>query len=232
MSIVPDSRIGKIEFYEAHIPPWTTNALAIGLEAGTVTALGTKVTAARTAYDAHLAAQQSAKTATQAFYQAVREMHSDPSMGADIIQTIKTFAQTTNNPNVYILAEIPPPAAPGTTPPPGTPQEFTVSLLQTGALELKWKCSNPSGTQGTIYEVKRGSAPGGPFSYVGASGVRTFLDETLPSNSSPVTYQVTAVRSTVRGNPALFTVNFGIGGGEGGFIVTSVTEGGSVKMAA
>ncbi|MCC6951557.1 MAG: hypothetical protein IT433_08925 [Phycisphaerales bacterium] len=125
------------------------------------------------------------------------------------------------------------PATPGTTPPPGTPFEFTVGLLQNGALELKWKCSNPSGTVGTIYEVKR-SIGSGAFAFIGVSGVKMFTDETLPNGAMPATYQVTAVRSTARGNPAQFTVNFGIGGG-GGFAITSVTEGTAatpVKLAA
>jgi hypothetical protein len=46
-----------------------------------------------------------------------------------------------------------------------------------------------------------------------------------------VTDQITAVRSTARGNPAQFTVNFGIGGP--GVIIASVVEGGgAMKMAA
>lgn len=113
--------------------------------------------------------------------------------------------------------------------PTGTPFEFIVGLLQNGALELRWKCSNPSGTQGTIYEVQRQIGSGG-FACVGASGVRSFTDDTLPSGSAPVTYQVTAVRSTSRGNPAQFTVNFGVGGP--GLTIASVTESGPVKLAA
>jgi hypothetical protein len=72
--------------------------------------------------------------------------------------------------------------------------------------------------------------------FVGASGVKSFVDDTLPSGASPVTYQITAVRSTARGNPAQFVVNFGVGGG--GFAVTSVTpvsgegDGAGVKIAA
>lgn len=234
MSIVPDSRLGKIEFYEAHLTPWANEAVDIGLTPEEVGLLETDTLAARATYNAHLAAQLAAKNATQAFYQAVRTMHSSPGRGADMIQKIKTFAQTSNDPNVYVLAQIPPPATPGTTPPPGTPFDFGVSLLQSGALELKWKCSNPAGAAGTIYEVKRGGSSTGPFTYVGASGIRSFLDETLPMGSAPVTYQVTGVRSTVRGNPAQFTVNFGVGGG--GFVITSVTEArggaGEVKLAA
>ncbi len=49
MGVVPNDRIGKIEFYEAHLTPWTANAAGIGLLPATVTALGTLTTAARTA---------------------------------------------------------------------------------------------------------------------------------------------------------------------------------------
>ena len=231
MGIVPDNRLGKIEFYEAHITPWTTNAVAIGLTAGSVTALGTLTTNARKAFDAAEAARQAAKTATQAYYDAVRAMHSGPGAGSDMIELIKNKAQTTNNPSVYTLAQIPPPATPGTTPPPGLPFNFTVGLLQNGALELKWKCNNPSGTQGTVYEVKRRVGATGAFGYVGSSGVKNFTDDTVAAGSPSVTYQVTAIRSTQRGNPGQFTVSFGVGGP--GLTIASVVEGGgTMKMAA
>jgi hypothetical protein len=231
MGVVPDDRLGKIEFYEAHLQPWTANAAAIGLAPASVTALAALVTTARKAYDGHLAAQAAARAATQSFYDAVRAMHGGPGAGADMIATIKTFAATQSDPNVYVLAQIPPPAAGGPTPPPGTPFDFTVTLMQDGSLGLRWKCNNPSGTVGTIYEVKRAMGAGGAMEFVGASGVKSFTDDTLPSGASPVMYQITAVRSTARGNPAQFVVNFGVGGG--GFAVTSVTPvGAGVKMAA
>ncbi len=231
MGVVPDNRLGKIEFYEAHLSPWTTNAAAIGLTPASVTALSGLVTNARKAYNDHLAAQEAAKAATATFYEKVRLMHAGPGAGADMIQTIKTYAQTTNNPIVYTLAQIPAPSQGGTTPPPGTPFDFTVGLLQDGSLELKWKCANPSGTVGTIYEVQR-KVEGGAFAIIGASGVKSFTDGTLPSGSAPVTYMVTAVRSTARGNPAQFIVNFGMGGG--GLTITSISgaSGGEMKMAA
>ena len=53
MAIVPDTRIGKIEFYEAHLPPWSTNAVAIGLTAAKMTAFADLVKNARSAYDSH-----------------------------------------------------------------------------------------------------------------------------------------------------------------------------------
>jgi len=235
MGVVPHDRIGKIEFYEAHAlvgRPWTTNAAAIGLLPASVTALGTLTTAARTAYNAHIAAQAAAKAATQNFYDKVRFMHSSPGAGSDMIETIKTYAATENDPNVYVLAQIPPPAqggGRGRTPPPGTPFAFTVGLLQDGSLQLTWKCRNPSGTVGTIYEVKR-KIGSGAFTFVGATGVKTLTDDALPAGSTPCTYQITAVRSTARGNPAQFTVNFGIGGP--GLTIASIAESGPMKVAA
>ena len=224
MGIVPQNRLGKVEFYESHVPVWETAPTTIGLTAAQVTALNTATENARKAYEAHVSAQQAAKAATNDFYDYVRLMHNAPGKGADMIEAIKQYAQTTNNPLVYGLAQIPPPATPGTTPPPGTPSNFTVGLLPIGAVELKWKCANPEGTNGTIYEVKRGGQ------FIGATGVKTFIDETLTS-ASPVTYQVTAVRSTARGVTAQFTVTFGTGGG--GFAITSVQgENTTVKMAA
>lgn len=228
MSIVPATRIGKIEFYESHVAPFSTHSAAIGLSPGSVSALSTATQTARSAYNAHLSAVEASKAATQFFHDKVQAMHSGPGLGSDMIQQIKTFAQTSNNPNVYVLAQIPGPGSPSELPPPGTPYAFKVNLLQTGAIELKWKCDNPSGTQGTIYEVMRRFTLDGPFSFVGASGTRSFIDQTIPAGSSPATYQVTAVRSTQRGAPAQFTVSFGVGGL--GLSIASVSEG--VKLAA
>ena len=36
IGVVPDDRIGKIDFYEAHLTPWITNAVGIGLVRGAV----------------------------------------------------------------------------------------------------------------------------------------------------------------------------------------------------
>ena len=68
---------------------------------------------------------------------------------------------------------------------------------------------------------------GGAFAFVGNPGEKAFVDETVPAGAVPVTYRITATRSTARGNPAQFTVNFGAGGAS----VTSVVAE-SVKLAA
>lgn len=210
MSIVPSTRLGKVEFYEAHIAPWTTNAVSIGLTAAQVADVKKFTEEARAAYNAQQMAADAAKAATEHFYNCVSTMHGD---GSDAIRAIKNKAETTGDPNVYVLAQIPAPTPPGPTPPPGTSSDMRVELLADGSLGLSWKCQNPEGTSGTIYEVQRriGPAPA-PFVYVGATGLKSFTDDTLPIGSSSVMYQITAVRSTARGNPAWFVVNFGVSG--------------------
>ncbi len=209
MPIVPPTRLEKIEFYENHLPPWQTNAEAIGLTAAQLAQLSAKTAAARVAWQAQQQAFEAARGATQDFYAAVSAMQK---LGAECLRSIKYRAESTDNPNVYTLAQIPPPAPPAPAPPPGTPYKFTLGLLPTGALSIKWKCDNPSGTNGTIYEVERrtGQDPG-PFTPIGSTGSRSFVDETLPAGPTRVEYQITAVRSTQRGTPALFTVYFGVG---------------------
>jgi hypothetical protein len=120
---------------------------------------------------------------------------------------------------------------PSARPAPGQPFAFAVELDQTGILTLKWKCDNPAGTQGTIYQVWRRVGPTGDFSYVGGSGTKSFIDATLPAGSSSVTYQIQAVRSTAVGPAAQFIVNFGVGG-TGGVMTASVIEGVPTKIAA
>ena len=211
MGIVPDTRLGKIQFYEDHLTPWADNAAAIGLDLPEVANLTNLTTAARDAYNAHSAARAAAKSATQAFYDAVAAMHSSPNAGSDMIDTIKNYAQSTDDPNVYTLAQIPPPAPPGTVGPPGTPYDFRVALLQNGSVELKWKADNPEGTSGTVYEILR-SDNGGPFVFINTAGKKVFVDTTIPEGVGPMTYEITGIRSTLRGNPAQFNVRLGSAG--------------------
>lgn len=215
MRTLPDTRIGKIEFYESHLGPWAAAGGAIGLSIGALTAQAARVAAARAAFDAHIAAEAAARAATAAFTEAAAAMHGDPGAGADMIAAIRTHAQTTDEPGVYTLAQIPPPKTPAALPPPGTPTGFRVDLLADGALALSWTCPNPRGAEGTVYEVLR-SIDSGPFAFAGVGGARSFTDRSVPAGTGAVTYQVTAVRSTARGNPARFTVRFGVSAGGAG----------------
>src|SRR4051812_47235403 len=98
MGVVPDKQIERVQFYEDHIAPFTTNATAIGVTTAEVTDLGTKTSAARAAYDAQQAARQAAKAATEAFDNAARAMGV---AGAALLKKVRAKAEQTGNPNVY-----------------------------------------------------------------------------------------------------------------------------------
>ena len=95
-------------------------------------------------------------------------------------------------------------------PPPGQPTNITVSLTPiTGALTLKWKCTNPTGAAGTSYIVRR-MLPGGAWEFIGVTGKKEFIDSTLIAGPDSVQYTVQAQRSDSSGPISEgLTVNFG-----------------------
>lgn len=226
MSIVPKTKLSRMTFYEAHIAKWTANATSIGLTTADCTALAAKILAARKAFDDQQLALEAAKSATQTANNAVADMHA---LGSADIGKIKAFAEATQNPEVYPMADIPAPGTPSPVGPPGLPYAFAVSLDQSGAVTLKWKCTNPAGATGTVYEVRRRIGAAGSFAFLGAVGIRSFTDDTIPAGSTGVTYEITAVRSTKRGMPGQFNVNFGVGG-DG--ITFATVEDTTAKLAA
>lgn len=227
MGVVPNTKTGKIAFYEGHIDDWTEHAVDIGLTVGEVGALAALITASRASFTNQTNQIAAAKSATTACNNDVSAMHD---LGSAAIQKIRVYAETTNNPNVFVLANIPAPASPSALPPPGVCNQFEVALLDTGALQLKWKCSNPEGATGTVYEVRRKLSTAAPYVFIGATGGdKTFVDDTVPFGSSTVFYQVVGRRSGLVGPSNTYVVTFGVGGG-GGFTVSQVVEG--AKLAA
>jgi len=228
MSIVPPTNIGKLEFYEQHIQAWTDNAASLGVLPASCASLATLITGARAAATAAGEARDAARAATQTFYNGVESMHE---LGAEIIAEIKNHARSTSNPEVYSLAKIPPPKQPAPVPPPGVPEGFRVQLLQSGAVKLSWKCANPPGAQGTVYSIARrvggggGGGGGGAYTPIATVGERVFTDLSVPAGAASVSYRITAQRSTASGDPANFTVNFGVG--DGGEMIIA-----GVKLAA
>src|SRR5688500_8995926 len=108
MSVVPDKKVEKIQFYENHIAPWTTNAVAIGTSTTALTDLDTRPDAARAALAAQQSAQAAAKAATVTLQLAIDAM---AAAGAAIIKQVRARAATAGD-NVYALAQLPVPATP------------------------------------------------------------------------------------------------------------------------
>ena len=217
MGLVPNSRVDKVAFFQSKIAPWTANSVAIGSSAAAITALQTKLTAAQNALAAQVAAAATAETAT---FTADNAIDALAVAGADIISAIRTKGRTGGN-IVYELAQIPPPATPSTKAKPGTPFDFTVELQPNGTLLIKWACTNPVGTVGTMYQVYRDIAAANDFKYLGGNGLKQFIDDTIPAGATRLTYQIQAVRSNSIGVFGEFNVNFGTN--TGGVVTATIT---------
>jgi hypothetical protein len=228
MRLVPITHHGKIQYFQNKEIPWGDHAAQIGTSPAAVADLAAKVAAAREKLAAQAQAAQAARSATADLRAAIRDM---AQAGADIIKQIRAKAAADGGDDVYVLAQIPAPATPSPIPPPGTPANFTVTLRGDGSLMLKWKCKNPRGAVGTIYQISRQIGAGGEFTNIGVVGSKRFVDTTLSAGAAAsVTYQVVAMRSTAAGTAARFTVNLGVQGAAGA--AASVLQVGVRRLAA
>jgi hypothetical protein len=213
MSVLPSRLEDLLTFMDTHAEIWQANAAALGILPASATAFKTASGVARSQYVVQLNAYEAARG------QAAKQRTSTAaarSQAADLIRTIKAFAETQANPaTVYALAQIPAPAERQPAPPPGTPTDFTAQLENNGAITIRWKAANPSGQSGTVWTISRRVGGSGPFTFVGASGTREFTDRTVPaSGASGVSYVVQGQRAEAVGNSSLpFTVQFGVTGG-------------------
>lgn len=215
MDVLPDTKLQQLEFCEAHNNVWTAQATNIGLTTTLMTNLVTLTTAARAQYNAMLAAHEAGKTATQSWYDAHNAMRDK---AGEYIKTIKAYAGTTNNPNVFNLAQIPPPKAPTTGTAPPTPTSVSATLLNSGAIQLDWKGNI---TNGVVFTIWRRFGTEANMEQIGTvSGAKSFIDSTLPvgtQTASGVWYQVRAERIGLTSDfsEPIF-VRFGAVAGDGG----------------
>ena len=143
---LPADRSGKIEYCEARVEPFGTNAVAIGTTAPIVADYTTKVENARAALSAQTAAQNAAMAATNDLTIAIAAM---VTAFSGIAKQVDVKALTAGD-GVYSLANLPPPATPTPMGPLGQPSALKVALTQDGFLDLIWKCTNPVGATGAV----------------------------------------------------------------------------------
>ena len=222
--IVPISRTDRLAFYRTRIPSWTSSATLIGTTAAAVTDLDAKLTAAEAARTAQELALAEAKAKTAMFYAAV---DAASIAGAAIIKDIRGEGQRTGDPAVWEAAMIPAPDAPSPVAPPGQPRDFKVTLDISGGVTATWKCDNPGSGPGVFYNIFRRNSPTEQYQYLGTAGQRKFIDDSIPTGSSQITYKIQAARTTGPGPAQEFNVNFGISGT--GSMTAMVTP---VKVAA
>ncbi len=208
MPILPDSRIERVEFFEAHDPIWTSASAgdppAIGLTPAQCLEMTALTTTARAKYNAMLSARQASKAATAAFYNAEDAMAQN---GAGLIATIKAYAETTADPNVYVLAQIPAPAVPVPAGAPTNPTALGAFLENDGSVTLSWKGTLAKGQYFSVWRQLHGSTE---WTSVGTVAAKKFTDNNVPSAIISATYQVKAHRNTqVSAGSEPVTVLFG-----------------------
>jgi hypothetical protein len=197
MAVLPKSDLEKVEFMEAHLTGWNTNALAIGLTAAQVTAMQAATTAARNAYNAAITARDAAKSATANFHNLTRSM---TDLASDAIKAIKLKAAQSNDPTVYTLANIPAPLPPSPPPPPQPPTDLVADPNADGTISLKWKGSVANAT---FFSVWR-RVDGGDWQSIGSTALKQFLDPGVPSPvPSTITYAVRSQRENMVSAPSV-----------------------------
>lgn len=213
MPILPRSINDMLNFAEVHADVFDEAFAQIGLSHEEAVRFKEAASQAKADHTAQMAAENVKLAATLAAHMSMTRLRA---VASETLATIKAFAETQEEPlAVYAAAEIPRPSAGGPLAAPGKPFKFRTALLSDGEVTLAWACVHPKGSSGTMYEVRRrvGAAGGAPqngrFELLGTVGTKTFTDSTIPAGATSVVYEVTAVRSTVRGEAAQFNVNFG-----------------------
>ncbi|MFG0285898.1 MAG: hypothetical protein ACF8R7_15890 [Phycisphaerales bacterium JB039] len=210
---LPRNPLDQIQWFENRLADWAVDPTLIGLTALQVSDLSTMVGQARAAYDNTQAIRDTSKAATTAYKSAVAEMRA---FGADLIATIKAYAETTADPGVYETAQVSPRDPAGAVPPPEQPQNLTTLLRNDGSIELRWKAAQPSGTRYIIY---RRLGPVGSFAVIGdAGGAKSFIDGGVPAGTASATYYIVAKRGDSASAPseqAIMPLGAGNGESEG-----------------
>lgn len=227
MSELPASRQARLEYFEARNALWLANATAIGITAAQATAIKTATQANRADFGTMEVARGASKAATNTFYTSNNTM---TDLGRDLLKTIKAFAQTTNNPAVYSLANIDPPTPPSPVPPPDVPTDLVGVLSPVGVATVSWKSTKSGASSGIFFVVARQWQGEADFTVLGASAEKSFIDPAPNAAAGPVYYRVRAVRGADQSDwtqPIVFNI-----AGGGGMVAATVAGFSPKSLAA
>lgn len=188
MSTLPRSRAEQINFFEQHVSIWASDPAALGLTSAQVTDLNGLTTAARASFVTVEAARQSAKATTTGYYGATDAMRE---AGGEAINTIRAFAEASDDPAaVYEAAQIPPRAAPSPAPAPDAPTNIATTVYTTGEVELKWKVKQPRPGAEIFTVIHRRLNNTGAYIEFASTGEKMFVDSNIPPGTQSVSYML------------------------------------------
>jgi hypothetical protein len=192
---------------QVHAQAWAQDPSAVGLSVEQVEQLAQVVEQFGQARVAARAARAAARSATQASIDAKLAMRNATS---DLVKVIRAYAATSGDAEVLNRALLPAIAAGSPVAPPGQPTRFNVGLNPDGSLTIQWKAKHPAGSDRVVYLVQRQLPGEDGWTLLGASGEKSFVDETLPQGVVSATYRVTAQRGRVKGEASIpIVVSFG-----------------------
>lgn len=194
MAVVPTKRSDMINFFATRLPVWAQNPTAIGLTSDLVAELSVRVNAAQTAAADQLTRQAQAKAASE---EANTQAAGLRSFGGNLVNTVRSFAETSDNPAVYTLAQIPAPSAPTPAPPPSMPYDLKADIDNNGDVVLAYKADNAAPHTGVFFEIRRRLEGESGFTLIGTSGVKNFTDKAIPLGTTNAIYTVTARRGAL-----------------------------------
>lgn len=210
MGSIPSSpREEVLAWCEAHVEIFRTQYAGIGITADQGLDFATAVSVFATSLGEEEKARiawEAAREASRGTYRIMRRQMTQ------IVSDVRYYAQDQANPSaVYELAQVPPRQDPTTAPPPGQPTNLQASIVTaTGAIELKWKSNNPTGTSGTSYIITRKLPTESEFRFVGVTGERRFVDNTFIAGPDSVQYHVQGQRADSASPVSeIFTLRFG-----------------------
>ncbi len=131
--------------------------------------------------------------------------------------------QTTNNPNVYVLANIPAPAAPTPAGPPVAPKDLSAVMNSDGTMRLTWKGTIAQLGGRQFFSIWRQLPSQTMPLQIGAA--KEFTDVTVPRGLQQVVYNIRAHRDSAVSVPTdNLVVYFGAipGGGLNGEVAAMV----------
>ena len=186
-----------------------------GLAAQQLVDFENAVASAEASFANRTAKLAAAKAATTSKKDAFSTLHSR--LGS-CMATIDAYVKQTQDPQVYVRAEIDPPKDPSERPAPPKPVELDLLSYPDGSLRLTFKVT----ASGSVFEIQRmttaiGGAEG-PWTTISITGDKMFTDLGVPVGLRSIQYRVRAVlpngNSSEWSTPVPFS--FGSQGSQGG----------------
>ncbi len=206
---VPEGRLNQIQWFEDRIAQWTAAQADIGLTSAMVIDFTSLLTDARSAFTITQTTRAIAKNATQDFHTKSDVMRNS---GGELVNTIKSFAEATDDPSVYTTANISPAKdTRSPLPAPIQPFDLKTSLNNDGSVQISFKGTGPTGTLYSVFSKPFGNPS---FAFVGQADAesKSFTDSTVVPGVQSVTHMLQAVRGgQVSPWSEQVTTQFGVG---------------------